>query len=336
MMEHRFTTYVRTKNVFKHRLKDLKDYDNVKIYVYELKKLGVNSGPLLYKLKKRGEIWYDDQGNFKALKDGPIDPSLLSITKKRGKGASLPLQPLHIWMREQLLHVELNVPKKDIPVYFKAFLDHRNTQLPEFFTIDAFSNRVHTPVVNLKGDLRLSLKFYGEKIASLDVKQMQPTILAKVLDDSIGDNPFSNTIWKGDDVYVMMLNQNPSIKTRAEAKKALLKLLFHPHKQDSIATMFQGDSKWVDWINSYKSTVEPRNPHKKDVHTNLAWLLQYSEVQVMTDIWHALRRAGIPFLTIHDDILCRSRDKRLVYNIMTKELKKHFKRFDININHGSG
>lgn len=54
-MEHFFTTW--TKNVFKHRLKDLQDYDTVKIYVYELQKLGVNYGPLLYNLRNRGETW---------------------------------------------------------------------------------------------------------------------------------------------------------------------------------------------------------------------------------------------------------------------------------------
>ena len=85
-MEHFFTTYVRTKTVFKHRLKDLKDYDTVKVYRYELKKLGVDNGPLLYRLRQRGEIWYDDNGNFRALKDGPIDIALLSRTKKRGRG----------------------------------------------------------------------------------------------------------------------------------------------------------------------------------------------------------------------------------------------------------
>jgi hypothetical protein len=67
-MEHYFTTYIRTKTVFQHRLKDLKSYDSVKIYLYKLDKLGVK-GMLLYSLRERGEIWYDNKGNFKALKD---------------------------------------------------------------------------------------------------------------------------------------------------------------------------------------------------------------------------------------------------------------------------
>jgi len=85
MMEHVFTTYVRTKTVFKKRLKHLKDYDTVKTCIYELKKLDTNDGPLLFNLKRRDEIWYDYQGNFRALQPGPIGPSLLDKTKKREK-----------------------------------------------------------------------------------------------------------------------------------------------------------------------------------------------------------------------------------------------------------
>jgi len=140
-MEHYFTTYIRTKTVFKNRLKHLKDYDTVKIYNYELDKLNVNSGPLLFDLKVRGEIWFDGQGNFRAVRPGPIDPSLLDRTKKRTE-VRAPLTPLHKWMRDQLLHVELDAPASSIPMYFRALLDHHKSQLDSFFTVDAFSGRV--------------------------------------------------------------------------------------------------------------------------------------------------------------------------------------------------
>ncbi len=98
---------------------------------------------------------------------------------------------------------------------------------------------------------------------------------------------------------------------------------------NDIGKMFKGETKWVDWINQYKSRVEQNNPHKENKHTNLAWLLQYSEVKVMTDIWEALRQNDIPFLTIHDDILCRWSDKERVYAIMHKELGLHFSNFEL-------
>jgi len=328
-MEHFFTTYIRTKTLFQHRLKDLKDYETVRIYLYELNKLGVNSGPLLYSLRERGEIWYDDRGSFRALKKGPVDPGLLDITRKRTK-VRVPLTPLHIWMRDQLMNVEI-VTDEEVPVYFKAFLAHRAKNLEAFFTVDAFSGRVHTPVVNLKGALRLSLRFHGAKITSLDVKQMQPTILAKVLLDAIGENAFSTAIFNGEDVYMLLLRKNHTIKTRDEAKKLLFQLIFGK-PMDDIGAMFHGGHEWVEWINSYKGRLEEKNPHWKDRHTNLAWLLQYSEVRVMTDIWSALKEAGIPFLTIHDDVLCREHDKDRVYRVMNEELKRHFKRFTITVN----
>jgi len=327
-MEHIFTTYIRTKIVFKHRLKDLKDYDTVKIYMYELDKLGVNNGPLLYKLKRNGEIWYDGQGNFKVMREGPTDPSLLERTKKRVK-VKAQLTLLHEWMRDQLMFVELDVPKGELPVYFKAFMEHRDEHLEPFFSVDSFSGRVHSPIVNLKSRLRKELKFHGGKCVSLDVKQMQPTVLAKILLDSIGGNSFSDSIFKGEDVYVL-LQRSAKLPTRADAKKFLFQLIFGKPMND-IGKMFSGNTEWVDWINDYKSRTETNNPHKEEKHTNLAWLLQYSEVQVMTGIWTELKQLEIPFLTIHDDVLCREGDEGEVYDVMDRQLKRHFSSFHITV-----
>lgn len=315
--------------MFKNRLKDLKDYQTVKIYVYELDKLGCNNGPLLYGLRERGEIWYDNDGNFRAVNDGPIDIKLLERTKKPEK-VKIPLTDLHRYMRDQLRHVEINLPEKEIPVYFKAFLKHREEQLDAFFTVDAFSGRIHTPVVNLKHDLREHLTFFGEKLVSLDVRQMQPTILAKVLLESIGDNPLSKAIFSGEDVYDLLQKKDRSLTNRAEAKKFMFQLIFG-RPSPNVGRMFAGDIRWVDWINHYKSSREPRNPHQTDPHTNLAWLLQYSEVKVMCFIWERLWKKNIPFLTIHDDILCRACDQDEVFKIMNEELKRHFKYFSIRV-----
>ncbi len=332
MSEHIVTTFIRTKTVFKQRLKDLKDYGTVKVYVYELDALlgHRNHGPILWGLRERGEIWYDNKGNFKVLKrDGVLDPSLLVLTKRRDKPV-IKLNDLHLWMREHLRQVSLpGVAKKDLPVYFKAFLDHRDGDLSSFFSVDAFSGRIHSPVVNLKGDLRFKLRFFGTRLVSLDVKQMQPTILAKVLLDNLGSNSFSNAIFKGEDVYIH-LQESAGLPARKDAKKYLFQLIFGKPMTD-IGKMFKGETAWVDWINSYKSRIEPNNPHKENMHTNLAWLLQYSEVQVMSGIWRRLKDMNIPFLTIHDELLCREIDENDVRLVMDEELKKHFSFFEINV-----
>lgn len=332
-MEHFFTTYVRTKTVFKHRLKHLDDYDTVRIYMYELNKLSVNEA-LIHTLKSRGEIWFDGYptpGNFKAVIPGPISPGILEKTKRREK-VSAPLTPLHKWMRSVLMDVELKVPKAtEIPVYFKAFLDFRDKQLESFFTVDSFCGRVHSPIVNLKACFRVFLRLRGEPVISLDVKQMQPLILGKVLADCVGPNAFSQALDDGKDVYILLQN-GAGLQTRPEAKKFLFQLIFGKPMSE-IGRIFKGDTGWVEWINSYKSRVEPMNPHREDKHTNLAWLLQYSEVQVMMGIWRCLRGKGIPFLSIHDELLCRKSDVDVVHSIMNSELKRHFVRFEVVINH---
>ena len=326
MKEHLLTTFVRTKHVFKHRLKRLNAYDTVKIYVYELEKLGCNKGPLLWDLKQKGEIWYDNDGNFRAIKPGPIDPTLLDRTRKRVK-VDVPLSSLHKWMRQQLMYVGIKTKQK-LPVYFQAFLDYRKTDLDSFFSVDAFSSRVHTPIVNLKGDLRYSLTLHGSPIASLDVKQMQPTILGRVLYDCIGPNSFSTSISQGKDVYVI-IQEAASLPTRKEAKQYFFRLIFGKPMTD-IETFFKNGSDWVRWINDYKSKPESRNPHCEHTHTNLAWLLQFSEVQIMTEIWQKLKNRNIPFLSIHDEILCRENDIEKTKKIMSSVLIQHFHHFEIN------
>ena len=325
-------TYIRTKTTFKHRLKDLKQYNHVKIYVYELDALGVNDGPMMYDLRRRGWIWYDSKGNFKVLRDGPIQPSLLTLTKKRDK-VEVPLNDMHKWMRDQLRFVTLpDVSDEEVPVYFKAFLKHRETDLAQFFSVDAFAGRIHTPVVNLKGDLRFKIRFHGSPVISLDVKQMQPTILGKVLASSVGKNDFSDAIDNGDDVYVMLQKQ-AGLETRPEAKKYLFQLIFGK-PMEGIGSMFKGSTKWVDWINQYKSREESRNPHKEKKHSNLAWLLQYSEVRVMQQLWKKLIACEVPFLTIHDEILVPPEYKTQTLTMMGKELASHFKKFTINVTDG--
>ena len=156
---------------------------------------------------------------------------------------------------------------------------------------------------------------------------MQPVILGRVLEDVLGSNPFSEAINEGRDVYVM-LQTTARLETREEAKKMLYRLIFG-HPREELAETFSGDNSWVKWINTYKSHPEVRNPHTSEPHTNLAWLLQYSEVQVMKEIWKRLQYHSIPFLTIHDDIICRPCDKELVLKEMKNELKQHFKRFEV-------
>lgn len=327
-MEHPFVTYVRTKLVYQHRLKDLQTYSVVRLFRYELKKFGVDYGPSLHRFKETGQLSFDDDGNFSVLTEGPLDFSLLKLTEKRDKPV-VKLSAMHRYMRSQLSLVSLDKKCVDPPVYFQAFLDHRNGDLSTFFTVDAFSGRVHTPICSLKQVYRPFLRLAGSTVCSVDVKQMQPTILAKILVDVVGNNPFSDIVFSGKDVYLFLMKE-AGLPSRSDAKKFLYQLIFGFPRSDLAAT-FKGNPKWMDWINSYKSTTEKRNPHSDTPHTNLAWLLQFSEVSVMSSVWKQLVEAGIPFLTIHDDVVCRKRDLSVVKRTMNKVLEKYFKFFELTI-----
>lgn len=305
--------------LFKLRFKYLDDYTTIKLHTTELKRFKVNSDTL-HQLAAKGEIWYDSEGNFKALQSGAID---ITLIKKK----SVQLTPLNNWMREHLRFVELPTsnPKSS---YFDTFIQFRDKQLNMFFTVDEFCGRVHTPITSLQRDLRPLLRLYGEAVISLDVAQMQPTLLAKILTANVGENVFSKAIDDGTDVYVL-LQQKANLSTRDEAKKLLFKILFgFPSK--ALAEIF-GDAEWINWINDYKSRTENRNSHSSKPHTNLAWLLQNSEVRIMSQVWQKMAENGLPFLSVHDEIICRQSDELKAQSIFNNELSKYFINFNITL-----
>lgn len=316
-MEHQITTYIRTKMLFKLRFKYLDDYSTIKLHTSELKRFKVNPDTLR-QLATKGEIWYDSEGNFKALQAGTID---LMLLKKKSAHST----PLNDWMREQLKFVELPISEPK-PPYFETFIQFREKQLNMFFTVDKFCGRVHTPVTSLQRELRPLLRLYGEAVASLDVAQMQPTLLAQILIANVGENEFSNAINNGTDIYTL-LQDKAQLVTRDEAKKLLFKILFgYPSK--ALSELF-GDAEWINWINKYKSVPEKRNPHQSKPHTNLAWLLQKSEVKIMSLVWQSLAENAIPFLSVHDEVICRKSDEQKVLAIFSNELSKYFINFKI-------
>ena len=316
-MEHKFTTYIRTKMLFKLRFKYLDDYSTIKLHKSELTRFNVDNDTL-HQLAAKGQIWWDSEWNFKAVQAGPVDLTLLK--KRKGE-----LTPLHKWMMEQLKHVELPITEQ-VPPYFQTFLNYRSVNLDLFFTVDSFCGRVHTPITSLQRNLRPYLLLYGSEVVSLDVAQMQPTLLACILTANVGTNDFSQAIDNGTDIY-NLLQEKSGLKTRDESKKLLFKILFGYPSED-LQRIF-GDADWIRWINDYKSRTENRNTHKDKPHTNLAWLLQTSEVQIMTKVWQAMATDGIPFLSVHDEMICRKQDEHKALSIFNNQLSQHFKQFKI-------
>jgi len=257
---------------------------------------------------------------YRTLKEGELDFSLLKRTSK-------PLDELTSRMRHYLMEVDL-LPAAPSTPYFNAFLNLRHKYLDLFFIVDQFSGRIHTPVSNFHRTHRPNLLLAGDATTSFDVTTMQPLLLGKILKEKIGPNEFSAWITSGADIYTMLQNK-AKLKTRDEAKKRFFEILF-ARPNNKLEQIF-GASNWIQWINEYKSQPEKNNPHTVEKqHSNLAWLLQTTEVSFMRKVWEQLSAKNIKFLSVHDEIIVRMSDSENAKEIFHELLAEHFEYFRLN------
>lgn len=314
-----FLTHMRTLQFWNERLKNV----DRGVYLTDglLARYKVSPDELTH-LEQTGAICRH-QNKVEVLQHGSIDLALL-----RSKKA--PETALHRYMKQFLMYVDLP-DGIDLPIYWQVFISARNEFLDLFFGADNFSGRVHTPVSNLHKELRPELILMGEPVTSLDVSQMQPALLGNILLQNTGKNAFSDAINEGRDIYVM-LQSMAGLNSREEAKKLFFRMLFGKPNND-LAALFS-DGKFMDWINRYKSIPETRNPKSAKenykIYNNLSWLLQTYEVFIMSQVWQLLAQNGIPFLSVHDEIIIRQSDTEKAYHITNMILSKHFTNYKLN------
>ncbi len=196
--------------------------------------------------------------------------------------------------------------------------------------MDDFSGRVHSPITNLHRRLRPNLLIEGSSTVSFDVATMQPLLLGKLLEEKIGPNEFSSWINNGVDIYTK-LQEIAGLSIREQAKKRFFEILFSP-PSNKLTLMF-GATTWIKWINNYKKSHVNENPHTKEKpHSNLAWLLQKKEVEIMKKVWARLYHAKISFLTVHDEIIVRRQDGKEAEQLFREVLSDEFIYYKLNRN----
>jgi len=322
-----FVKYIRTKQFFSMRLKGHEHNPHLPIHIngnYIEERFfpypRYDKKAELKKLVESGQIGIDTTGKahkYNALLAGGIDISLL-----KRKPANYDAYTMR--MRDYLQAVTLP-PDAASTEYFNFFLKHRKNYIDYFFTVDEFAGRVHTPVSGLNKEYRVNLLINGNETASLDVAQMQPTLLGKILQNAIGENEYSTWINEGKDIYIL-LQKKAGLPDRDAAKKYFFEITFG--WPDKALTRMFGAARWITWINDYKSQIEPRNPSEK-VHSNLAWLLQTTEVKTMRKVWKLLIDAGIVFCSVHDEIIVKAADKYKAKKLMSSVLEASFVNFKI-------
>ncbi len=324
-----FVEYVRTKQFIVSTHKDRSPNDFVHISMTEIKnKFLVNPEYDLNKLIELGEIERKAIKNpkghiinmFKVLKAGYYDLNLLCP-----KGHELDTTTTK--MMNFLNDVSLKNESLSTN-YFDAFLKMRDKRLRIFFVIDHFSGRVHTPITSLKSSIRSNILLDNEETTSIDVVTMQPVILGAILKKNIGKNDFSACIDSGQDIY-SIIKEKLNLATRDEAKQKFFEILFATSNNE-LSRMF-GNANWITWINEFKSEPFVANPRTLEKnHSNLAWLLQKSEVQLMRKVWKRLLHHGIKFLSVHDEIIVKVTDHENALRIFQDALSEDLTFFKLS------
>ena len=312
---------------WRSRLRDVDIFDDVFVHKDQLKQVDLKALEaskeivLIYHTVQNGHKSFYHVPHYVPLKAGPIAPYLLE--PQRGQQ----LDSLTTKMRSYLQMVSLKEDSGSTD-YFNLFLELKNQYLNLFFTVDLFSGRVHTPVSSFKREYRPNILIEGEQTSSLDVSTMQPTLLGKILEIQIGINEYSEWINEGRDIYLIIQSKG-KLDSRDKAKKRFFEILFSkPNKQ--LAELF-GNANWINWINEIKSNPLEANPRsQKKQHSNLAWLLQTSEVKIMREVWQGLVNANIFFLSVHDEVIIKVIDAKKAEEIFNNVLTKHFKFYKLN------
>jgi hypothetical protein len=318
-----FIEYVRTKQFIVSTHKERSPNEFVFISMTEIKnRFLVNPEHDINQLIQMGEIERKkakspkgyDMNLFRVLKAGYYDLNLL-----HPKGREL--DSITTKMMSYLNDVTLRTGSESTH-YFDSFLKLKNSNLRIFFTIDHFSGRVHTPITSLKSNIRPNILLDSEETTSIDVVTMQPVLLGAILKNKVGINDFSEWIDSGKDIYIM-IQEKLNLSSRNDAKKKFFEILFATANNE-LSRMF-GNANWITWINEFKSKPFEANPHTLEKnHSNLAWLLQRSEVQLMRKVWERLLSHGIKFLSVHDEVIVKTKDHekalKIIQDVLSKDL----------------
>lgn len=330
-----FLDYIHTKQILKLRLKGIDEDDFVfinlhddiekrffKYPTYDAKKsiqYMEKVGAIEVKIMKRPGTGYH-MFLYKGLRPGAFRPELVQVDfQKYGYVTQ--------YMRSNLLKVGI---KNEVLTneYFLRFQQHKEKYLELFFKRDEFSGRIHTPITSLPGTIRKELLLDGEEVRSIDVATMQPLILAHILKRNIGKNSFTTWIESGEDIY-QKLSEVLKINDRDKGKKRFFEVIFAPPSKE-LNNIF-GNEAWIRWINNYKTKVVPENKYtNKKRHSNLAWLLQKTEVEIMQGVWKNLYTSSIPFLTVHDEIIIKKTDFKASLAIMKSVFDTQFSFYKLN------
>ena len=220
----------------------------------------------------------------KYYEDATFDLSLVKMPK---------LDLITSKVATHLSFTSLDVDKHDIDTslkdYLKYFFEAEDKRY--FVSKDIFGHRIHHPLTLVSKNVRPHITLFGQKTNFVDIPQSQPSLLSYFLKKQVGDNTFSEILDNGGDIYELINKED-----RDKGKKQFYELLYGRNPNISHIVGEKGEK----WVNELKKTEIQANPSTNGNHTNLAWLLQNKESEVMHKVFNQL---SYPFIPIHDEVI---------------------------------
>lgn len=232
------------------------------------------------------------------------------------------------------------------------------------FFVDATAGRLHTPITQLKSELRKYLKYKGEVLTSVDISNSQPYLLQSLLNVELFEscnmaerimnvNPnvdievlrnliasvsmkkdvvkFSQIVTSGDfyKEFGQLLKKNGELIDVPDwkMKEEVKKILF--------ATFFSKNStiRYLNVIKIFKKTFPSVyrviSLIKKRQHNTLAIVLQNLEAEIILhNVCKELNTnyPEVPIFTLHDSVITTEKNVEIVKNVILQTMKKFFKK----------
>ena len=206
--------------------------------------------------------------------------------------------------------------------------------------VDPFGRRVHSTITYTTAELRPFFRFGKAELALLDVRNSQPLVLAAFLKNAPHIKDLHHLLGEGagippgvpaldtDSCFTELcetgliydkLAEDTGL-TRAEVKhKMFVEVLFgRPRQRGRVSEAFS--NRWPD-VNTWIVEMKQANGYKV-----IAQILQRTESTIIID--GVCRRIseemdGLPYLTIHDAILCPVKYAGAVEQIMLAEFERY-------------
>lgn len=185
---------------------------------------------------------------------------------------------------------------------------------------DMFGQRVHSFTSQMPRSMRKHVFIQGCPTVEADLSQSQPLILAKHLDNVLGNNSFSRIVQETD-IYTYIQNFL-GLATRDLAKTALYRMIYGAAYTEMAKVFYQLFPDTKDYIVHLKTIKNYSNPSVK-IHSNLAFQMQRAETALFRIVWDKLMANRIPYISIHDGLLVKEQDAERVKEYMTVILTRH-------------